>query len=290
MLYLYSRRCRRLPLCSIRTTKKRKSDFVKILKRIFLVIAILAVLGAIFYSRVFSCIVIAILLAQLIDYRRIILLSNPFERKIHDSQKKSHYYLSGVSWGITVGRPDITLHNNATDTDLTLAMCECIAEQAFYLLQKRHEVKIFSDDNTSNDYQYLFPHLITISSDGDTSVHSDVAFLPFSVQNSSRDFRNLVSSFFICGSVPCSHIEIPANTKYLFIEFRCYARSLSIPGDTMPVLETECSKVYVSENFTVKVPLELNEAALSDSSWSEVQFIGPSGETIDPFRNIRKSY
>lgn len=262
---------------------------MKLLKRILLVIAIWAVLGAIFYSRVFSFIVIAILLAQLIDYRRIILLSNPFDRKIHDSQKKSHYYLSGVSLGITVDRPNITLHNNATDTDLTLAMCECISKQSFYLLQKRNEVKIFSDDNTSNDYQYLPPDLITISSDGDTSVHSDVAFLPFSVQNSSLDFRNLVSSFFICGSVPCSHIEIPANTKYLFIEFRCYARSLSIPGDTMPVLETECSKVYVSENFTVKVPPELNEAALSSPSWSSVQFIGPNEEAVDPFRNIRQT-
>ena len=262
---------------------------MKILKRILLGIAIFAILVGIYYSRVFSYIVIAILLAQLIDYRRIILLSNPFERKIHDSQKKSHYCLWYMCSDFCTDRPDIILYNNATDTDLTLAMCECIAEQSFYLLQKRHEVKIFSDDNTSNDYQFLFPYHITISSKVDTFVYSDVAFIPFSVQNSSLCFRNLVSSFFSCGSVPCSHIEIPANTKCLFIEFRCYARSLSIPGDTMPVLETECSKVYVSENFTVKVPPELNEAALSSPSWSSVQFIGPNEEAVDPFRNIRQT-
>lgn len=240
---------------------------MKLRNRIFLGIAIFAILGGIFYSRVFSYIVIAILLAQLIDYRRIILLSNPFDRKIDSSIKKSCYFLWDISTNV-----DITLCNNASASDLTLAMCEYISRQ--------------SDHSLS--------HRITVSSNGDTSVYSDAAFLPFSLQNSSLSFRNLepvpfVDGVFICGSVPCSHIEIPINTKYLSIQFRCHAKSLSIPGDTMPFLLTEYSEVHVPENFTVKVPPELNEAALSDSSWSEVQFIGPSGESIDPFRNIRQT-
>lgn len=236
---------------------------MKLLKRILLIIAGIALMGFFYFEPIAACIAVILLTVQLIDYRNIILLPNPFDRKIDASKKRSHYYLYQLF-------SEIKLQNYATNDDLFIAFSEYIYRQ-------------------SDNY---IPSSINISSSGTTCVHSEDAFFPFRVENSTLSFRNLIPGpyypdRFFCGSVPCRGIEIPKHTKYLSLEYRCHAESISIPCDTIPVLETEHSKVYVPENFSVKVPPELNESALSDSSWSEVQFIGPSGETIDPFRNIR---
>ena len=236
---------------------------MKLLKRILLIIAGIALMGFFYFEPIAACIAVILLTAQLIDYRNVILRPNPFDRKIKASKKNRRYYFHYPT-------SNIILQNYATDDDLFLAFSE-------YLF--RHS-------------DYYAPLDISISSNGDTEVHSDDAFFPFRVENSYLSFKDLVpcpayADYFNCGSVACREVEIPMRTKYLNLEHPCLAKSISITGDSFPYLQSSYSFICVPQDFTVKVPRELNEVALSSTSWSAIRFIGPSGETIDPFRNIR---
>ncbi|MGO5116478.1 hypothetical protein ACTQ33_15975 [Candidatus Avoscillospira sp. LCP25S3_F1] len=236
---------------------------MKLLKRILLIIAGIALMGFFYFEPIAACIAVILLTVQLIDYRNVILRPNPFDRKIEASEKNSRYSLHQYLC-------EITLQNHATIDDLFIAFSE-------HLFKK-------SD--------LYVPVTISISSNGDTEVHSDSAFFPFQVENSYLSFKNLIpcpayADYFNCGSVACREVEIPMQTKYLNLEHTCLAKSISITGDSFPKLQSSYSFICVPQDFTVKVPRELNEAALSSTSWSSIRFIGPNKENIDPFRDIR---
>lgn len=238
-----------------------EGDYLKKIYQILLLFAALLAVSFCALNPVSAIIAFLILLVSIFELYRKFYIRNPFDRKINSIEKKESRYI--LSLGDHTS--EILLQNYATDSDLTMALCEYICRGRSFKSA-----------------------ILEISSEGHANINTDDAFAPFDLRDSTVSFQKLVPSnsyegVFYCSSLCCRTIILPPDLRSLDISSPCRIRKIKIPGNYLPELYTDRDTIEVPYGFSVQIQHDILSQSHSLDSWMSVQFVDPSGAKIDPF-------